>query len=126
MEIMEVADREWECKRIESGLSSGEGLIYAVRDKLERMKDGQLTEIDPGVTDERLLVFEGEFGQAKQRLRPRRPRHLRPGGSSTCTNCCITAPCPRSCRIHPIDRRLASPSTQTAPTLPSSTGSSND
>lgn len=41
-------------------LSSGEGLIFAVRDKSEREKDG--VPIDPGIEDKRLLVVEGEFG----------------------------------------------------------------
>jgi hypothetical protein len=39
-------------RRILTGLSSGEGLIWAVRDP---------TEQDPGVTDRRLLVIEPEF-----------------------------------------------------------------
>lgn len=56
--------------RIMSGLSSGEGLIWAVRDKIERqdaIKDHghvagyETVEIDPGVTDKRLLVVESEL-----------------------------------------------------------------
>lgn len=51
-----------------NGLSSGEGLKYAVRDaivKFGRNKAGhaQEMEIDPGVVDKRLLVVEGEFSQ---------------------------------------------------------------
>lgn len=66
---------EW--PRIESGLSSGEGLKYAVRDSVMRPdKDKStgtftMTEADPGITDKRLLVKESEFAQAlKQAARP--------------------------------------------------------
>jgi hypothetical protein len=41
--------------RILTGLSSGEGLVWAVRDP---------TPSDPGVTDRRLLAFESEFASA--------------------------------------------------------------
>jgi hypothetical protein len=52
-----------------SGLSSGEGLKYNVRDASEKMtknKNGEfVTEIvDEGVIDKRLLVIESEFAQA--------------------------------------------------------------
>jgi hypothetical protein len=53
--IMKVVDPDWEANRIAGGLSSGEGLIYAIRDPLEK---------DPGVTDKRLLVVETEFSAA--------------------------------------------------------------
>jgi hypothetical protein len=44
-------------------LSSGEGLVYAVRDASDALDDdGQ--PIDPGVEDKRLLVVDGEFGAA--------------------------------------------------------------
>jgi hypothetical protein len=65
------ADPDWHNGRILGGLSSGEGLIYAVRDQLEgqvpvkekgRIVDYQTAIIDPGVSDKRLLVFESEFG----------------------------------------------------------------
>jgi hypothetical protein len=58
-------------ERVMSGLSSGEGLIWQVRDpihKMERREDKekrvyyeQVT-VDDGVADKRLLVFQGEFG----------------------------------------------------------------
>ena len=45
-----------------SGLSSGEGLIWAVRDPIwKQAKDGELVVDDPGISDKRLLVFEGEM-----------------------------------------------------------------
>jgi hypothetical protein len=44
-----------------SGLSSGEGLIWSVRDPIVSSgKKGQVT-TDPGITDKRLLVFESEL-----------------------------------------------------------------
>lgn len=61
------ADQHWESFCLQSGLSSGEGLIWSVRDAVEKpikdKKTGQtvLEEIDPGVTDKRLLVQESEY-----------------------------------------------------------------
>lgn len=48
-------DRQWVIHRVKSGLSSGEGLIYYVRDA-----NGQ----DPGEPDKRLLLIEPEFASA--------------------------------------------------------------
>lgn len=45
-------DGEWLTGRVVSGLSSGEGLIFAVRDPLGE---------DAGAADRRLLVYEGEL-----------------------------------------------------------------
>jgi hypothetical protein len=43
-------------------LSSGEGLVYAVRDPVEvKGEDGEIKVVDEGVEDKRLLVIEGEF-----------------------------------------------------------------
>jgi phage/plasmid primase-like uncharacterized protein len=54
--------------RVVEGLSTGEGLKWAVRDaivKIEREKTGPAVavETDPGVTDKRVLVTESEFAQ---------------------------------------------------------------
>jgi hypothetical protein len=60
----------WATDRVASGLSSGEGVIHAVRDPVtgqeKDKKTGQTHEvvIDPGVEDKRLLLFEGEFAKA--------------------------------------------------------------
>lgn len=68
--LLRAADETWERERIWSGLSSGEGLIFAVRDKIlrhEPIKEHgrvvgyQDVEVDPGVSDKRLLVIEPEF-----------------------------------------------------------------
>jgi Protein of unknown function (DUF3987) len=50
----ERVDEIWADERIQSGLSSGEGLIWAVR-------DGSKDAAETGVTDKRLLVIEQEF-----------------------------------------------------------------
>jgi hypothetical protein len=64
-------DESWEARR-PSGLASGEGLIWAVRDQIEKqeaIKDkGRITGYqtviaDEGVADKRLLVVEPEFAQ---------------------------------------------------------------
>jgi hypothetical protein len=65
------ADETWGANCIAQGLSSGEGLIYAVRDPIEKLepireKNGEITEYrtviaDPGVSDKRLLITETEF-----------------------------------------------------------------
>jgi hypothetical protein len=67
----ESVDEQWRRGCIASGLSSGEGLIYAVRDATINQKPikagGKSTGIeetvitDKGVDDKRALVFEGEF-----------------------------------------------------------------
>ena len=54
-------DPVWTDGHITSGLSSGEGLIWAVRDPIEKVIDGEVKVVDPGVEDKRLLVFEPEF-----------------------------------------------------------------
>ena len=63
--IMHASDRPWTEHRIQSGLSSGEGLISEVRDRIETPdKDGKMRVVDAGVTNKRLLVQEGELSQA--------------------------------------------------------------
>lgn len=66
----EVADKDWAETRIQSGLSSGEGLIWAVRDPIERKdpikNEGRVVSYetviaDHGIDDKRLLVIETEF-----------------------------------------------------------------
>ena len=61
----------WTQERIATGLSSGEGLIWAVRDPTEKKEpikekgraiDYQTVVVDSGVEDKRLLVVEAEFG----------------------------------------------------------------
>ena len=54
---LEAIDPDWAARRIVAGLSSGEGLVHAVRDPIE--KNGELA--DEGERDKRLLVIEEEF-----------------------------------------------------------------
>src|SRR5690606_31611641 len=70
--IAAAVDETWK-DRVVHGLSSGEGLIWAVRDPITQRQPvkekGRLTgyvdvETDPGVEDKRLLVVEGEFATA--------------------------------------------------------------
>ncbi len=55
-----LVDPPWHDARILGGLSSGEGLIYNVRDASDK-KDKEGAPIDSGVCDKRLLVIEEEF-----------------------------------------------------------------
>jgi hypothetical protein len=64
-------DQEWAKSRVVSGLSSGEGLIWEVRDSINKRVKGQNgthkdEEVDPGVADKRLLVIEEEFANVLQ------------------------------------------------------------
>lgn len=57
------SDDDWAEQRIAQGLSSGEGLICAVRDPVERVADSseKKSEVEEGVNDKRLLVVQTEF-----------------------------------------------------------------
>ena len=57
--LLEGVDPAWVTDRILSGASSGEGLIWAVRDPV--VKDDGETVVDEGVLDKRLLVMMPEF-----------------------------------------------------------------
>lgn len=60
--LMHAADGDWTDERVLGGLSSGEGLINAVRDPVLREDDdGNPEVVDEGARDKRLLVLESEF-----------------------------------------------------------------
>lgn len=59
--IVKRADPTWAGTRVTGGLSSGEGLIYPIRDPIEMVKKGETTVTDPGEPDKRLLAVEEEF-----------------------------------------------------------------
>jgi hypothetical protein len=70
--LMSAVDEDWESKCVTKGMSSGEGLIWEIRDKIEKMEpvrekgrivDHQKALIDEGVKDKRLLVVQTEFAQ---------------------------------------------------------------
>ena len=74
--IMQHAAPAWAENNIKSGLSSGEGLIWLVRDPIEKQevvkdRDGnvngyQTVIADPGVSDKRLLITMSEFSQVQK------------------------------------------------------------
>ncbi len=60
-----AADAEWVESCMVNGLSSGEGLIHAVRDPVwDKNKSGEDMLVDAGVDDKRLFVVEEEFAGA--------------------------------------------------------------
>jgi hypothetical protein len=81
-QLLAAIDPEWAQRRVQSGLSSGEGLVWLVRDGAEleepdgaeleepddlpddlpgRRRRGRGRRPDPGISDKRLLVYEPEF-----------------------------------------------------------------
>jgi Protein of unknown function (DUF3987) len=61
--ILAYIDPDWADSRITGGLSSGEGLVWEIRDKIEGPdKNGAMVVKDPGVIDKRVLVVESELG----------------------------------------------------------------
>jgi hypothetical protein len=71
-QLFRHVDEEWTINRLHSGLSSGEGVIWEVRDSITKLvKDGKgdtatFSEevVDHGITDKRLMVLESEFAGA--------------------------------------------------------------
>jgi hypothetical protein len=64
--VTKGADEFWSLERCVSGLSSGEGLINAVRDEFKKWNVKEKIEevLDPGIKDKRLMVEEQEFAGA--------------------------------------------------------------
>jgi hypothetical protein len=66
-----LVDEAWVKDHVRAGLSSGKGLVWAVRDPIERSEpikekgrytgEYQVAEVDSGVADKRLLLIESEF-----------------------------------------------------------------
>jgi Protein of unknown function (DUF3987) len=76
--LFRAIEEAWVDGCVTSGLSSGEGLIYHVRDERRekqpvkqkgRVIDYEEVVIDAGVSDKRLLVIEEEFAQALKVMR---------------------------------------------------------
>jgi hypothetical protein len=87
-QVMEIGDPDWLRNCIASGMSSGEGLIYRVRDsKVAKNDKGEPDLTDPGILDNRLLAVETEFGQALRNLKrkaiPCRQSSAWPGTGAT-------------------------------------------
>jgi len=68
-QLCRLVDERWIQDRVVEGLSTGEGLIFAVRDPIYRVerdrKTGQTQDVlvDQGIEDKRLLSIESEFSQ---------------------------------------------------------------
>jgi len=71
-EIYKETDAEWVTTKIQGGLSSGEGLSFAVRDEIfeerpvkekGRVIEYENVKIDEGVKDKRLLIIEEELAR---------------------------------------------------------------
>jgi hypothetical protein len=58
--LFESVDKDWALRRTKTGLSSGEGLVFEVRDATTGKN------VDPGESDKRLLVIEPEFAAVFQ------------------------------------------------------------
>lgn len=70
--VMADVDPDWASSRVQSGLSTGEGLIYHVRDARSgqcpikvkgRIVSYETVVEDAGVSDKRLCILESEFGR---------------------------------------------------------------
>jgi len=57
--LFKIADPEWVRERILGGMSSGEGVISAVRDPVYAIRKGVEELVDAGVNDKRLLILPG-------------------------------------------------------------------
>lgn len=76
-QLLSAVDNGWMNERVQSGLSSGEGVIWAVRDeiyKAERVKERgepvryERVLADAGVSDKRLLILEPEFANVLRQI----------------------------------------------------------
>jgi Protein of unknown function (DUF3987) len=64
-QLMAIADPDWERDNIQSGLSSGEGVIFHVRDPISKLGNGGIIEqVDAGTADKRLMLVTEEFAGA--------------------------------------------------------------
>lgn len=60
--LLQATDPVWAAERVQSGLSSGEGLIWNVRDPVQSEPG------DQGISDKRLLALESEFASTLRNL----------------------------------------------------------
>jgi hypothetical protein len=61
LSLFRSADDMWTKECVQGGLSSGEGLIWAVRDPIVDESTPELKVTDEGAKDKRLILFESEF-----------------------------------------------------------------
>ena len=79
LRLMRMADATWSEGRVVTGLSSGEGLLFHVRDPITKRKarkdrEGKILDYqdeieDPGEPDKRLLVVETEFAKVLRAMK---------------------------------------------------------
>ena len=107
--IFDTADPDWARECITGGMSSGEGVLHAIRDPVYAMQKGVSVMTDPGVEDKRLLLDEREFYSALEVMKregniliAHRPRRL--GLPAGAANADQEHPHPRQQRLH-LDRR---------------------
>jgi hypothetical protein len=68
--VFKAVDVDWAINKTPGGLSSGEGLIWAIRDEIyktvidKKTGESQVFLEDAGEPDKRLLLIESEFGRA--------------------------------------------------------------
>ena len=62
--IFDTADAAWTLQCVNGGMSSGEGVLHAIRDPVYAMQKGKSVMTDPGVEDKRMLLNESEFYSA--------------------------------------------------------------
>ena len=68
--LLHASEPVWADEHVANGLSTGEGLIYAVRDRVESENaDGNTIVSDAGVADKRLLVLEAELANVLKVMR---------------------------------------------------------
>src|SRR5262249_44959079 len=69
--VIQLADSDWAHNNVASGISSGEGILHAIRDPIFSIdkKTGAEVLSDPGVTDKRLMLDEREFSSALNNMR---------------------------------------------------------
>jgi len=72
-QLFALADPEWAKQCVRSGMTTGEGVIHAVRDPIEKLdKQGNLYVHDEGIADKRLLLREEELSRMFRAMgRPR-------------------------------------------------------
>lgn len=70
LSLLRAADPEWAKNCVQSGVSTGQGLISTVRDPVLRRQRGQSGDedvdyivVDEGIEEKRLFIFESEFVQ---------------------------------------------------------------
>ena len=64
--LIQQVDPDWFSERLLSGLVSGEGVIWNVRDATEKQVGGREAggRVDDGISDKRLMIYESEFSSA--------------------------------------------------------------